>query len=83
LNTHLKVYLFKYTKIEINKFAINNKKSSNNAQSTGGANKRGDQRWPPNDVRQQSELDNEARRQIALGPAFRPKRVNKVVRTFF
>lgn len=49
----------------------------------GGVNRRGDTKWPPTDCKQQSDLDNEARRRIALGPAFRPKRVNKVVRTFF
>lgn len=54
----------------------------------GGAHRPGDSRWPPaaaaddqQDVKQ-SELDNEARRRIALGPAFRPKRVNRVVRSF-
>lgn len=50
--------------------------------SPGGAHRRGDLKWPPNEYRQQSELENEARRALALGPAFRPKRVNKVVRTF-
>lgn len=49
--------------------------------SSGGANRRGDQRWPPSEYKQ-SEVDNEERRRIALGPAFRPKRVNKVVRSF-
>lgn len=56
---------------------------SYNLLSTGGAHRRGDQRWPPTEYKQQAELENEARRQLALGPAFRPKRVNKVVRTFF
>jgi hypothetical protein len=56
---------------------------SNNPLSTGGANRRGDLRWPPVEYKQQSEMENEARRQLAMGPAFRPKRVNKVVRTFF
>lgn len=44
----------------------------------GGANKRGDLKWPPAPYKQQAEVDNEARRQLALGPAFRPRRVNKV-----
>lgn len=44
----------------------------------GGAHRRGDSKWPPAEYKQQSELDNEERRRIALGPAFRPKRVNKV-----
>ena len=48
----------------------------------GGANKRGDTKWPPENCKQQSEIDNEARRMIALGPAFRPKRVNRVIRSF-
>lgn len=43
---------------------------------------RGDQKWPPAEVKQQTEVDNEERRKIAQGPAFRPKRVNKVVRSF-
>jgi hypothetical protein len=56
---------------------------SNNLKSTGGANRRGDLRWPPTEYKQQADEENVARRQLALGPAFRPKRVNKVVRTFF
>jgi hypothetical protein len=48
----------------------------------GGANKKGDTKWPPENCKQQSEIDNEARRMIALGPAFRPKRVNRVIRSF-
>ena len=39
---------------------------------------RGDQKWPPVEYKQQAEADNEARRQIAQGPAFRPKRPQKV-----
>lgn len=51
----------------------------------GGSHRPGDARWPPTAADQelkQSDLDNEARRRIALGPAFRPKRVNRVVRSF-
>ncbi len=48
----------------------------------GGANRRGDAKWPPESYKQQSEVDNEARRRLALGPAFRPKRVNRVIRSF-
>lgn len=44
---------------------------------SGGTNMRGDQKWPPQDYRQ-SHVDNETRRQIALGPVFRPRRVEKV-----
>lgn len=39
---------------------------------------RGDQKWPPAEYKQQSEVENDQRRKIAMGPAFRPKRVNKV-----
>lgn len=39
---------------------------------------RGDQKWPPVEYKQQAEADNEARRQIAQGPAVRPKRPHKV-----
>lgn len=48
----------------------------------GGANMRGDMKWPPTEYKKQAEQENEERRKLALGPAFRPKRVNKVVRTF-
>lgn len=43
---------------------------------------RGDQKWPPQECKQQAVEENEARMKIAMGPAFRPKRVNKVIRTF-
>jgi hypothetical protein len=43
---------------------------------------RGDQKWPPAEYKAQSEQENEERRKIAQGPAFRPKRVNKVIRHF-
>ena len=39
---------------------------------------RGDNKWPPAGVKSQSEVDNEDRRKVALGPAFRPRRINKV-----
>lgn len=39
---------------------------------------RGDNKWPPEEVKKQSEIDNDQRRQLALGPAFRPRRINKV-----
>lgn len=46
----------------------------------GGGNMRGDQKWPPeNYAKRQSDIDNEQRRQLALGPATRPRRVNKVI----
>lgn len=43
---------------------------------------RGDQKWPPAEHKQQVEEENQQRRAIAAGPACRPKRVNKVVRSF-
>ena len=43
---------------------------------------RGDQKWPPQDYKQ-SEVENENRRQLALGPVFRPRRVQKVNQFFF
>lgn len=45
----------------------------------GGSNMRGDQKWPPEEVKRQSEIENEQRRQVALGPATRPRRINKVI----
>lgn len=45
----------------------------------GGGNMRGDQKWPPEGVLRQSDIDNEQRRILALGPATRPRRVNKVI----
>jgi hypothetical protein len=44
----------------------------------GGSNMRGDQKWPPEEVKKQSEIDNEHRKALAQGPVFRPKRVAKV-----
>lgn len=44
----------------------------------GGANMRGDTKWPPTEYKMQAEIENEERRKLALGPVFRPKRVNKV-----
>lgn len=38
---------------------------------------RGDQKWPPQEIKQ-SDIDNEARKQLARGPVFRPRRVQKV-----
>lgn len=43
---------------------------------------RGDQKWPPAEYKEQAAVENEERRKVALGPAFRPKRVNKVIRHF-
>ncbi|XP_044583136.1 extensin-like isoform X1 [Cotesia glomerata] len=44
---------------------------------------RGDLKWPPESVKQQSELENQARMALAKGPAFRPRRVNKDYGEFF
>ncbi|EDS35148.1 conserved hypothetical protein [Culex quinquefasciatus] len=38
---------------------------------------RGDQKWPPAEVKKQSELENEERRRLAQEPAFRPRKVQK------
>lgn len=39
---------------------------------------RGDNKWPPEEYKKLSEIENEQRRQLALGPAFRPRRADKV-----
>ena len=39
---------------------------------------RGDLKWPPEEYKKQSEVDNEKRRQVAAGPVCRPRRVAKV-----
>ncbi|CAG9800055.1 unnamed protein product [Chironomus riparius] len=49
----------------------------------GGANMRGDTKWPPTEYKMQAEVENEERRKLALGPVFRPKRVNKDYSRFF
>lgn len=38
----------------------------------------GDQKWPPAERKQQVEEESELEKKIAEGPAFRPKRPNKV-----
>lgn len=40
---------------------------------------RGDNKWPPEEYKKLSEIENEQRKQLALGPAFRPRRINKVI----
>lgn len=37
---------------------------------------RGDQKWPPQSVKEAVAAENEARRQLAKGPACRPRKVN-------
>lgn len=38
----------------------------------------GDQKWPPAEHKQQVVEESELQEKIAQGPAFRPKRPNKV-----
>lgn len=49
----------------------------------GGSNMRGDQKWPPAEIKKQSELENEERRRLAQEPAFRPRKVQKDYANFF
>lgn len=51
------------------------------APATG--NMRGDLKWPPPTVKAQVEAENRARIELAKGPAFRPRRVNKDYSSFF
>lgn len=51
-------------------------------ETIGGSNMRGDQKWPPEQVTRQSEIDNAERRKLALGPVCRPRRVQKVINKF-
>lgn len=44
---------------------------------------RGDQKWPPESVRTQADIENEKRRQLAAGPTCRPRRANKVNTFYF
>lgn len=39
---------------------------------------RGDQKWPPEEYKKRSAEEQEQARQLAQGPAFRPRRVGKV-----
>ncbi|CAB0008625.1 unnamed protein product [Nesidiocoris tenuis] len=49
----------------------------------GGQRMRGDQKWPPESVKQQAEAENMARIALAKGPACRPRKVKKDYSTFF
>lgn len=40
---------------------------------------RGDNKWPPEHTRQQMVEEEEEQKKIAQGPAFRPKKVRKVI----
>lgn len=53
------------------------------AKLRGGSNMRGDQKWPPMEYKARVAEEQEAARQIALGPAFRPKRPAKDYTPFF
>ncbi|XP_012340973.1 PDZ and LIM domain protein Zasp isoform X4 [Apis florea] len=46
-------------------------------------NMRGDLKWPPPSVKAQAEAENRARMELAKGPAFRPRRVQKDYSGFF
>nr|CAD7418543.1 unnamed protein product [Timema poppensis] len=48
-----------------------------------GSNMRGDEKWPPATVKAQSAAENEARKALAKGPAFRPRKVKKDYSNFF
>ncbi|XP_064292149.1 protein transport protein SEC24-like isoform X8 [Plodia interpunctella] len=44
------------------------------ASFKGGVNMRGDQKWPPQSVKEAVAAENEARMQLARGPACRPRK---------
>ncbi|XP_051176136.1 rho GTPase-activating protein gacO-like isoform X2 [Leptopilina boulardi] len=46
-------------------------------------NMRGDQKWPPESVKVQTEAENKARMELAKGPVCRPRRVRKDYSGFF
>ncbi|XP_046963083.1 leucine-rich repeat extensin-like protein 2 isoform X2 [Vanessa cardui] len=47
------------------------------ASFKGGINMRGDQKWPPQSVKEAVAAENEARRQLAKGPACRPRKLRQ------
>ncbi|XP_045493958.1 DNA-directed RNA polymerase II subunit RPB1-like isoform X5 [Colias croceus] len=53
------------------------------ASFQGGINMRGDTKWPPQSVKEAVAAENEARRQLAKGPACRPRKVQKDYSNFF
>nr|CAD7611270.1 unnamed protein product [Timema genevievae] len=58
--------------------------SSQPAATKGlGPKMRGDEKWPPATVKAQSAAENEARKALAKGPAFRPRKVKKDYSNFF
>jgi hypothetical protein len=44
---------------------------------------RGDLKWPPENTRKQMFEEVEEQKKIAEGPKFRPKKPNKVIKSFF
>lgn len=48
-----------------------------------GVRMRGDEKWPPTAYKLQAAAENEARKALAKGPAFRPKKVHKDYSAFF
>ena len=48
-----------------------------------GPKMRGDEKWPPTAYKEQAAAENEARKALAKGPAFRPKKVKKDYSSFF
>ncbi|KPJ05603.1 DNA-directed RNA polymerase II subunit RPB1 [Papilio xuthus] len=53
------------------------------ASFKGGVNMRGDQKWPPQSVKEAVAAENEARMMLAKGPACRPRKVNRDYSGFF
>ncbi|KAL9908697.1 uncharacterized protein ACN427_004233 isoform 4-T10 [Glossina fuscipes fuscipes] len=49
----------------------------------GGSNMRGDLKWPPPEYKEAAARENEERRQIAMGPACRPRKTNRDYTAFF
>ncbi|CAK1546182.1 unnamed protein product [Leptosia nina] len=47
------------------------------ASFQGGVNMRGDMKWPPQSVKEAVAAENEARRQLAKGPACRPRKLRQ------
>ncbi|XP_070851938.1 ataxin-2 homolog isoform X20 [Drosophila suzukii] len=49
----------------------------------GGSKLRGDLKWPPPEYKEAAARENEERRQLALGPVCRPRRINRDYTPFF
>ncbi|XP_023033088.1 uncharacterized protein LOC6645216 isoform X3 [Drosophila willistoni] len=49
----------------------------------GGSKLRGDLKWPPPEYKEAAARENEERRQLALGPVCRPRRINRDYTNFF